>query len=91
MQVKESIFLLLSEFNQKYQLRLGDTIVYRDDSLKSVKSLKGKVKQYVVSNGTIIAQTKKLRLSGIGEWMDYLSFGRARSRKTEYQIFRAGL
>ena len=61
---------IASEFNQKYQLRLGDTIVYRDDSLNLVKSLKGKVKQYVVSNGTIIAQTKKLRLSGIGEWMD---------------------
>ncbi|MBO7633022.1 MAG: noncanonical pyrimidine nucleotidase, partial [Lachnospiraceae bacterium] len=29
------------EFNAKYQLRLGDTIVYRDDSLNIVKSLKG--------------------------------------------------
>ena len=46
------------EFNQKYQLCLGDTIVYRDDSLNIVKSLRGRVKQYVVSNGTVIAQTK---------------------------------
>lgn len=58
------------EFNEKYQLRLGDTIVYCDDSYEIVKSLRGKVKQYVVSNGTIIAQTKKLKCSGLGELMD---------------------
>lgn len=62
-------------FNSQYQLRLGDTIVFRDDSYELVKALHGKVKQYIVSNGTIAAQNKKLRLSGIGEWMDgvYLS------------------
>ena len=58
------------EFNSRYQLTLGDTIVYRDDSLNIVKSLKGKVKQYVVSNGTIAAQTKKLDRSGFGRLMD---------------------
>ena len=41
-----------------------------DDSLNLIKSLQGKVKQYAVSNGTIAAQTKKLKLSGIGELMD---------------------
>lgn len=62
-------------FNSQYQLRLGDTIVFRDDSYELVKALHGRVKQYIVSNGTIAAQNKKLRLSGIGEWMDgvYLS------------------
>lgn len=58
------------EFNSLYQLRLGDTIVYHDDSLEIIKSLKGRVRQYVVSNGTVEAQSKKLRLSGIGELMD---------------------
>lgn len=61
---------LAPAFNQQYLPRLGDTIVYRDDSLNVVKSLKGKVRQYVVSNGTVIAQTKKLKLSGLGEQMD---------------------
>lgn len=61
---------LAEEFNEKYQVRLGDTIVYCDDSLNIVKSLQDRVKQYVVSNGTVVAQTKKLRLSGIGEFMD---------------------
>ncbi len=58
------------KFNEAYQLSLGDTIVYRDDCMNILRSLKGKVWQYVVSNGTVIAQTKKLRLSGIGELMD---------------------
>lgn len=57
-------------FNEAYQLRLGDTIVYRDDSLNIVKSLKGRVKQYVVSNGTVAAQAKKLERSQLGAWMD---------------------
>ncbi len=63
------------EFNKAYQLSLGDTIVFCDDGYNIVKSLKGKVKQYAVSNGTIVAQTKKLRLSGLGELFDgvYLS------------------
>lgn len=58
------------EFNDQYQIRLGDTIVFYDDSYEIVKSLHGKVKQYVVSNGTITAQNKKLRVSGLGELMD---------------------
>ena len=58
------------KYNERYQLTLGDTIVYRDDSLNLVKGLKGKVKQYVVSNGTVAAQTKKLERSKFGELMD---------------------
>lgn len=61
---------LAPDINGKYQHYLGDTIVYRDDSYHIVQSLQGKIKQYVVSNGTVIAQTKKLRLSGLGELMD---------------------
>ena len=61
---------LAEPFNAKYQHALGDTVAYRDDSLKIVKALHGRVKQYVVSNGTVIAQTKKLERSHLGEWMD---------------------
>jgi 2-haloacid dehalogenase len=61
---------IISEFNEKYQLTLGDTIVYCDDSLNIVRALKGKVKQYAVSNGTVVAQTKKLDRSKLGEQMD---------------------
>ncbi len=57
-------------FNERYQITLGDTIVFRDDSYEIVKSLRGRVRQYAVSNGTVVAQTKKLRESGLGELMD---------------------
>ena len=62
-------------FNDEYQVRLGDTIVFRDNSYDIVSSLRSRVKQYVVSNGTILAQTKKLKASGLGVLMDgvYLS------------------
>ncbi len=61
---------IADEFNERYQLRLGDTIVYRDDSIHVVERLRGLVRQYAVSNGTIVAQNKKLKLSGLGELMD---------------------
>jgi 2-haloacid dehalogenase len=57
-------------FNDRYQLCLGDTIVHRDDCIKLIDLLRGKVRQYIVSNGTVIAQTKKLDRSGIGMRMD---------------------
>ena len=61
---------LAEEFNRKYQVRLGDTIVFRDDSVSIVRSLQGHVKQYLVSNGPTVAQSRKLKLSGLGELMD---------------------
>lgn len=61
---------IAAAFNDRYQVALGDTIVYRDDSLNLVKSLRGRVRQYVVSNGTVVAQTKKLERSKLGALMD---------------------
>ncbi len=61
---------LAPAFNERYQVSLGDTIVYRDDSLNLVRYLKGRVRQYIVSNGTVVAQTKKLERSGLGALMD---------------------
>ncbi len=61
---------IVQAFNARYQVALGDTIVYRDDSLKLVEALRGRVKQYVVSNGTVVAQTRKLERSKLGALMD---------------------
>ena len=61
---------MVPEFNERYQLRLGDTIVFKDDGYNIVKSLKGRIKQYAVSNGTVKAQTKKLETSGLGKLFD---------------------
>ena len=53
------------EFNKEYQIRLGDTICFCDDSYELIKSFKDRVKQYAVTNGTKIAQDKKLVKSGL--------------------------
>lgn len=57
-------------FNAAYQTRLGDTIAFCDNSKEIVTSFRGRYKQYVVSNGTIAAQTKKLKNSGFDKLMD---------------------
>ena len=59
-----------SDFNDFYQLELGETICYMDNSLELVKGLKGKVIQCAASNGTKVAQDKKLRKSGFDQLMD---------------------
>ena len=58
------------EFNDAYQIALGDTIIYLDDSYNIIKSLKGKVKQCIVSNGTTAAQRNKLKKSKFDELFD---------------------
>ncbi len=57
-------------FNELYQLRLGDTVEFCDGSYELVKSLRGKVRQYAVSNGTVVAQERKLKNSGLGALLD---------------------
>lgn len=59
-----------AEFNKEYQVRLGDTICFCDNSYNLVKELKGYVKQYAVTNGTKIAQSKKLKKSGLESLFD---------------------
>ena len=58
------------EFNKEYQVRLGDTICFCDNSYELLKSLKGRVKQYAVTNGTKIAHDKKLSKSGLIDVFD---------------------
>lgn len=58
------------EVNDIYFSKLGDTIVFKDNSYELVKSLKGKIKQYVVTNGAIRVQKTKLAKSGFDKLMD---------------------
>ncbi len=68
---KEKIpFDKIREFNAEYQVRLGDKAFFHDDGYEVVKRLKGCVKQYAVTNGTSVAQERKLRLSGLDELLD---------------------
>ena len=52
-------------FNDEYQMRLGDKSFPCNNALETVTALKGKYKQYAVTNGTIIAQQRKLTQSGL--------------------------
>ncbi len=58
------------DFNDTYQVALGDTICFRDNGYVLVKKLQGKYRQFVVTNGTFVAQERKLRKSGIGELVE---------------------
>ena len=57
-------------FNAEYQVRLGDTIVFCPHALETVQALQGKVLQCAVTNGTKVAQTKKLAKSGLDRLLD---------------------
>lgn len=57
-------------FNAEYQIRLGDKVFFHDNGYELVKNLKGHVKQYAVTNGTLVAQERKLELSGLAELFD---------------------
>ena len=63
---------LAEAYNADYQLALGDTIVYCDNSLEYLQSKKqaGYI-QAVVTNGTKTAQIKKLSRSGFDQVFDY--------------------
>lgn len=56
--------------NAEYQVRLGDTVCFHDDGYELVKKLKGRVKQYAVTNGTLVAQERKLKNSGLDQLLD---------------------
>ena len=58
------------DFNKEYQTQLGETIVFCDNSYELMKSLKGRVKQYAVTNGTKQAQDRKLSKSGLIDIFD---------------------
>lgn len=57
-------------FNAEYQVRLGDTICFEDHALDVILELKSKVKQYAVTNGTKVAQERKLANSGLDLLLD---------------------
>lgn len=61
---------VVSEFNKRYQVNLGDVIVFFEHGLETVQTLKGRVLQYAVTNGTKIAQDRKLKNSGLIDLLD---------------------
>ncbi len=59
-----------SSFNDAYQVRLGDTAVFNHGGYDAVRALHGHVRQYAVSNGTRVAQRRKLKNSGLDALLD---------------------
>ena len=57
-------------FNQEYQVRLGDTVVFCDNAFELLQKYKGQVKQYAVTNGTKVAQDRKLKNSKLDTLFD---------------------
>ncbi len=61
---------IAEEFNADYQPALGDYVVFVDGAKEVLLSQKGKYTLVAVTNGTRVAQEKKLRLSGLDEIFD---------------------
>ncbi len=57
-------------FREKYLNILANTYAYEDGAYELCKALKGKVRQYVITNGVTSVQEKKLQLSGLRDLMD---------------------
>ena len=61
---------LAAPFNALYQQRLGDTVRFQDGADKLVARLRGRVRQYAATNGTRVAQARKLKKSGLDRLLD---------------------
>lgn len=57
-------------FNDEYQRRLPDTIVFRPHALDALHALAPKYRQYAVTNGNLPVQQRKLRESGLAAIFD---------------------
>lgn len=56
--------------NKKFQHAIGDHVVMYEGALEICKKLKGMKPQYAITNGTIIAQEKKLKNTGLDKIFD---------------------
>lgn len=63
-------FTNYKEFNDRYQENLGAKVFFHDMAYEIVENLKGKVKQYAITNGTSVAQALKLKNSGLDKLFD---------------------
>ncbi len=57
-------------FNCAYERKLGENFFENERSLELCRGLRGRVRQYVVTNGAEQVQRNKLKASGLGACMD---------------------
>lgn len=60
----------VEELNKAYQFYLGDKAFYQDGGKEVVTALKGRYLQYAVTNGTALAQERKLKKSELDQLLD---------------------
>ena len=85
---KEGIFFdRIEELNDEYQIHLGDTTVFFDRANELVASLHGRVKQYAATNGTAVAQERKLKNSGLDRLLDGVFISEKSARKNRIKPF----
>jgi len=61
----------VKEFNASYQIRLGDFPVFHKNAKETLLKLKeAGIPQFAVTNGTAVAQNKKLRTTGLIDIFD---------------------
>ena len=78
------------DFNLEYQYRLGDKFFFCDNGLETILQLKGKVLQYAVTNGTFVAQSRKLSQSGLDKIFDGIFISdKVGFEKPSIEFFRA--
>lgn len=63
---------IAESFNKDYQITLGDHLVFTDNALEVLEAQKGRYILAAVTNGTKVAQTKKLTSSGLDKIFDYI-------------------
>lgn len=61
---------IVSEFNMDYLKSTGDFAYCNTNAKEVVSALKDKYKQFAATNGTVIAQNKKLSKSGLNSFLD---------------------
>lgn len=57
-------------FNADYQVTLGDYVVFEEGAIKVLDAVKDKFRLCAVTNGTKVAQEKKLKTSGLNKYFD---------------------
>lgn len=63
-------FTQFEEFHLEYRRQLKDIVIFRDKGYALIKELKGKIRQYAVTNGSYSVQKYKLEKSGLKELFD---------------------
>ena len=61
---------IAEDFNREYQVTLGDYVAFVDNAKEILLSQKGRFTLAAVTNGTRVAQERKLRLSGLDKMFD---------------------